>query len=104
LSKDHTSDADPDPATTSITAAVRNAEEALASLKRALKKGAIGEVGEEVAAAAAKLAREAEHLIADNQALQSAQTEFTGAIRRNPLASVGAAFLAGLLLARMTRG
>jgi ElaB/YqjD/DUF883 family membrane-anchored ribosome-binding protein len=102
LSEDHSPEADPTKA--SIAAAVRNAEEALANLKRALKKGSLSEISGEVRAAAATVAREAEHLISDSETLQGARNELAGSIQRNPLTAVGVAFGAGLLLALLTRG
>jgi ElaB/YqjD/DUF883 family membrane-anchored ribosome-binding protein len=93
-----------DPTAAALGAAVRRAEEALASLKQALDKGEIDEIGAKVAATASSLLREGEHLIEHNQALTSARRELGGAIRRNPLAAVGVAFGAGLLLALLTRG
>ena len=92
------------PTTASLAAAVHRAEQTLAELKAALDKGDVGEMGDKVAAAAATLMREGEQLIEQNEVMKGARQELTGAIRKNPLASVGIAFGAGLLLALLTRG
>lgn len=88
----------------SLDAAVERAEAALATLRQALQKGEIGEVGEKVASVATALTEEAEQLIEQNAALSRARKDITGAIRRHPLAAVGAAFGAGLLVALLVRG
>jgi ElaB/YqjD/DUF883 family membrane-anchored ribosome-binding protein len=92
-----------DPAAASLAAAVRRAEESLAELKAALDEGEGGEISHKVAAAAAALVREGEHLIEQNEVLKGARQEVTGTIRKNPLAAVGVAFGAGLLLALLAR-
>jgi ElaB/YqjD/DUF883 family membrane-anchored ribosome-binding protein len=94
----------PDPTAAALAAAVHRAEEALAQLKAALDKGEVGEISHKVAAAATTLFREGEQMIEQNETLRGARQEITGAIRKNPLAAIGVAFGAGLLLALLTRG
>jgi len=87
-----------------ITEAVARAEKALEALKQALAGGKLEDVGTQAAAAASTLYREAEDLLAHSEALDQARTEVTRAVRRNPLAALGIAFGAGVLVALLTRG
>jgi len=54
--------------------------------------------------AAAALYREGRDLLSDNPNLAKAKDELRDSIRKNPLAAIGIAFTAGLLLALLTRG
>jgi len=91
-------------ATASIVAAIRRAEIALENIKRALKEDTLEEMGAKAAAAASTLLREGEALVAESETLTRAKTELSGAVKRNPLAALGLAFGAGLLIALLTRG
>jgi hypothetical protein len=88
----------------SIAAAIRRAEIALQNVKRALKEENLEDLSAKAAEAAATLIKEGEALIGESETLTRAQTELTGAVRRHPLAALGVAFGAGLLLALLTRG
>lgn len=91
-----------DAASASIDAAVRKAEDALAALKSALNSEHAGEIGDKISAAAAALLREGEQLLAQNETLNKAQKDLSGAVRRNPLGAIAVAFGAGLLIALLT--
>ncbi len=54
--------------------------------------------------AAASLYKEGRDLLSNNQEFAKAKDELRESIRKNPLAAVGIAFTAGLLLALITRG
>ena len=64
----------------------------------------LDEVGAKAAAAASSLYREGRDRLASNEDLSQATEQLSAAIRKNPLAAVGIAFSAGLLLALLTRG
>jgi len=91
-------------AVAAIVAAIQRAELALDNIKQALKSGSAGDVGAKAAAAASTLLSESEALVANSDALNRANAQLSGAVRRNPLAALGVAFGAGLLLALLTRG
>jgi ElaB/YqjD/DUF883 family membrane-anchored ribosome-binding protein len=55
------------------------------------------------AGAASTLYRESREFLAQNDELSKAAEQLSGAIRKNPLAAVGIAFTAGLVLALLTR-
>ena len=54
--------------------------------------------------AASTLYREGRDFLANSDELSKATEQLSGAIRQNPLAAVGIAFTAGLLLALLARG
>lgn len=91
-------------ATALIAAAIRRAEIALENIKQALKEDSLEDLGVKASTAASTLLSEAEALVAESEALARAKAELSGAVRRSPLAALGIAFGAGLLLALLTRG
>jgi ElaB/YqjD/DUF883 family membrane-anchored ribosome-binding protein len=64
----------------------------------------LDEAGAKASAAASNLYKEGLDLLAGNEDLSQATEHLSAAIRKNPLAAVGIAFSAGLLLALLTRG
>ena len=54
--------------------------------------------------AASALYREGRDLLANNEELAQAKEQLSDAVRKNPLAAVGIAFTAGLVLALLARG
>ena len=90
-------------AAASISAAIRRAEGALESVRKALKQGRLEDVGASAVAAASALLREGEALVAESQTLAAAEAQLRGAVRRSPLTSLGAAFAAGLIIALLTK-
>ena len=94
----------PGMAATALSAAAKRATQALDSAKGAVAGADIDELGSKAAAAASTLYRQGRDLISNSEELTQARDELTGAIRKNPLAAVGIAFTAGLLIALLTRG
>jgi ElaB/YqjD/DUF883 family membrane-anchored ribosome-binding protein len=81
--------------------AVDNAVEAA---KELIAGGQIDQMRTKAVSTAANLYREGREFLANNEEVGQATAEMTEAIRRNPLAAVGIAFTAGLVLALLTRG
>jgi len=87
-----------------LSGAARQAQHALDSAKELVAQAHLDEVGAKAAAAATNLYREGRDRLAGNEDLSQAAEQLSAAIRKNPLAAVGIAFSAGLLLALLTRG
>jgi ElaB/YqjD/DUF883 family membrane-anchored ribosome-binding protein len=85
-------------------AAPRPAQQAIENAKELVAQAHLDEVGAKAATAASNLYREGRDRLASNEDLTQAAEQLSGAIRKNPLAAVGIAFSAGLLLALLTRG
>ncbi|HEY1452907.1 MAG TPA: hypothetical protein VGF57_05540 [Roseiarcus sp.] len=92
------------PSAAAVSAAAKHAQHALENAKDIVAQAHLDEVGARAAAAAANLYREGRERLAGNEDLSQATEQLSAAIRRNPLAAVGIAFSAGLLLALLTRG
>ena len=106
-SKNHPSDepADaPGMAATALSAAAKRATQALDSAKGAVAGADFDELGSKAAATASTLYRQGRELLSNSDELTKAADELSGAIRKNPLAAVGIAFAAGLVIALITRG
>jgi ElaB/YqjD/DUF883 family membrane-anchored ribosome-binding protein len=87
-----------------VSAAAKRAQHALESAKDIVAQAHLDDVGAKAAAAASNLYREGRDRLADNEELSQAAEQLSAAIRKNPLAAVGIAFSAGLLLALLIRG
>jgi ElaB/YqjD/DUF883 family membrane-anchored ribosome-binding protein len=87
-----------------LSAAAKHAQQAMESAKGIVSQAHLDEVGAKAAAAASNLYRESRDRLAGNEELSQAAEQLGAAIRKNPLAAVGIAFSAGLLLALLTRG
>ena len=92
------------PSAAAVSAAAKRAQHALESAKDIVAQAHLDEVGAKAAAAASNLYREGRDRLAGNEDLSQATEQLSAAIRKNPLAAVGIAFSAGLLLALLTRG
>lgn len=92
------------PGAAALSAAARHAQQAVESAKGLAAQAHLDEVGAKAAAAASSLYREGRDRLPGNDELSQAAEQLSGAIRKNPLAAVGIAFSAGLLLALVTRG
>lgn len=92
------------PSAATVSAAAKRAQHALESAKDIVAQAHLDDVGAKTAAAASNLYREGRNRLADNEELSQAAEQLSAAIRKNPLAAVGIAFSAGLLLALLTRG
>jgi len=87
-----------------LAAAARQAQQAIQNAKELVAQARLDEVGAKAAQAASDLYREGRDRLAGNEDLSQAAEQLSAAIRKNPLAAVGIAFSAGLLLALLTRG
>jgi ElaB/YqjD/DUF883 family membrane-anchored ribosome-binding protein len=92
------------PGATALSAAARRAQHALENAKDIVAQAHLDDVGAKAAAAASNLYRDGRDRLAVNEDLSQATEQLSAAIRKNPLAAVGIAFSAGLLLALLTRG
>jgi len=87
-----------------LDSAKGTAQQALDSAKGIVSQTHLDEVGAKAASAASNLYREGRDRLAGSEELTQAAEQLSGAIRKNPLAAVGIAFSAGLLLALLARG
>jgi ElaB/YqjD/DUF883 family membrane-anchored ribosome-binding protein len=87
-----------------LSAAAKRAQQALENAKELVAQAHLDEVGAKATAAASNLYREGRDRLPGNEELSQATEQLSAAIRKNPLAAVGIAFSAGLLLALLTRG
>jgi ElaB/YqjD/DUF883 family membrane-anchored ribosome-binding protein len=87
-----------------LSAASRHAQEALESAKGLVAGANLDEVGARAAETASNLYRGGRELLPSNEDLAQAADNLSAAVRKNPLAAVGIAFSAGLLLALLVRG
>jgi ElaB/YqjD/DUF883 family membrane-anchored ribosome-binding protein len=87
-----------------LSAAAKRAQQAIENAKEIVAQAHLDEVGAKAASAASNLYREGRDRLAGNEDLSQATDQLSAAIRKNPLAAVGIAFSAGLLLALLTRG
>jgi ElaB/YqjD/DUF883 family membrane-anchored ribosome-binding protein len=92
------------PSAAALSAAAKRAQQAIENAKDIVAQAHLDEVGAKAAAAASNLYREGRDRLAGNEDLSQATEQLSAAIRKNPLAAVGIAFSAGLLLALLTRG
>jgi len=104
-----------DRAAAALSAASKTAHQALDSAKGAAQQALdsareyasqthLDDVGAKAAAAASNLYQQGRDRLANTEELSQAAEQLSGAIRKNPLAAVGIAFSAGLLLALLARG
>ena len=96
--------ADQGPAGAALSAAAKQAQRAMDGAKGLVGSGNLDELGAKAADAASALYRSGRDLIANSEELSQAKAELSDAICKNPLAAVGIAFTAGLVLALLTRG
>ena len=92
------------PSAAALSAAARHAQQAVESAKGIVSQANLDEVGTRAAAAASNLYQTGRDRLAGSEELSQATEQLGAAIRKNPLAAVGIAFSAGLLLALLTRG
>lgn len=86
-----------------LAAAKHHAHEALESARELAAAARLDEVGTRAAEKASNLYRGGRDLIAGNEDLSQAAESLSAGVRKNPLAAVGVAFSAGLLLALLFR-
>jgi ElaB/YqjD/DUF883 family membrane-anchored ribosome-binding protein len=87
-----------------LSAASKHAQQAMDRAKGLVTGANLDEVGARAAETASNLYREGRELLAGNEDLSKAADDLSAAVRKNPLAAVGVAFSAGLLLALLARG
>lgn len=86
-----------------ISAAARHAQHAIDSAKDIVAGADLDQLKAKTADAAAAIARQGRELL-DRDEVVNAREQLSDQIRKNPLAAVGVAFTAGLLIALLTRG
>jgi ElaB/YqjD/DUF883 family membrane-anchored ribosome-binding protein len=87
-----------------LDSAKGTAQQALDSAKGMAAQTHLDEVGSRAAAAASDLYQQGRDRLANSEELSQASEQLSAAIRKNPLAAIGIAFTAGLVLALLTRG
>ena len=87
-----------------LESAKGTAQQALDSAKGIAAQTHLDEVGAKAAQAASDLYQQGRDRLANSEELSQAADQLSAAIRKNPLAAVGIAFSAGLLLALLARG
>ena len=87
-----------------LSAAAKHARQALDGAKELVSGADLDQLRTKTADAASTLYREGRDLLANNKELAKAKDQLSESIRKNPIAAVGIAFTAGLLLALLTRG
>ncbi len=86
-----------------LSAAARQARHAIDTTKEMVVGADLDQLRAKAADAASAIYREGRELLARDE-VAKARDQLSESIRRNPLAAVGIAFTAGLLLALLTRG
>jgi ElaB/YqjD/DUF883 family membrane-anchored ribosome-binding protein len=101
-----TQDDEPGRATpaAALSAAAKQAQRAMDSAKELVAGTDLDELRSKAADATSALYRQGRDLISNSDELAKAKEQLSDSIRKNPLAAVGIAFTAGLLLALLTRG
>lgn len=87
-----------------LAAAAKHAQHAMDSAKDFVAGAGMDQLQTKAADTASSLYREGRDLLANSEELAKAKDQLSESIRRNPLAAVGIAFTAGLVLALLTRG
>jgi len=91
-------------ASATLSAAAKHAQQAIDSAKEFVAGANLDQLRTKAADAASTLYREGREALANSEELARAREQLSESIRRNPLAAVGIAFTAGLVLALLTRG
>jgi hypothetical protein len=86
-----------------VSAASKHAQQAMDSAKGFVSGANFDDVSARAAETASNLYRGGRELLAGNEDLAKAADNLSAAVRKNPLAAVGIAFSAGLLVALLTR-
>jgi ElaB/YqjD/DUF883 family membrane-anchored ribosome-binding protein len=86
-----------------LATAGKHAQHAMESAKAVAAGAHLDEVGARAAETASNLYRGGRDLVASNADLSQVAENLSAAVRKNPLAAVGVAFSAGLVLALLLR-
>ena len=89
--------------TGTFSAAARHAQHAMDSAKGIVAGADLDQLRTKAADAASAIYREGRELLASDE-VAKAKDQLSESIRKNPLAAVGIAFTAGVLIALLTRG
>jgi ElaB/YqjD/DUF883 family membrane-anchored ribosome-binding protein len=87
-----------------LSAAAKRARQAIDSAKELAAGADLDQLKSKASDAASALYQGGRDLLSNSDDLSKARDQLTDSIRKNPLAAVGIAFTAGLLLALLTRG
>ena len=87
-----------------VSSVAKHAQRAVDSAKDFVAGAHLEDVRAQAAETASNLYRGGREMLASNDELSKAADNLSAAVRKNPLAAVGVAFSAGLLLALLTRG
>ncbi len=87
-----------------LSGAAKRAQQAMDSAKEFVGGADLDQLRTKTADAASAIYRDGRARLANNEELARARDSLSDSIRNNPLAAVGIAFTAGLLLALLTRG
>jgi ElaB/YqjD/DUF883 family membrane-anchored ribosome-binding protein len=87
-----------------LSEAAKRAQHAIDSARELAAGADLDQLKSKAADAASTLYAQGRDLLANSADLLKARDQFSDSIRKNPLAAVGIAFTAGLLLALLTRG
>ncbi len=96
--------AEPGSPQVTLSAAARQAKRAMESAEGLVAGADLNELGAKAADTASALYRGGRDLVANSDELSQAKIQLSDAVRKNPLAAVGIAFTAGLVLALLSRG
>jgi ElaB/YqjD/DUF883 family membrane-anchored ribosome-binding protein len=100
----HGEGSDGSAASGKLSAAAKSAQHAVESAKEFVAGSDLEQLRAKAADAASSLYAQGRELLSNSDDLTKAREQLTDSIRKNPLAAVGIAFTAGLLLALLTRG
>jgi ElaB/YqjD/DUF883 family membrane-anchored ribosome-binding protein len=87
-----------------VSSVAKQAQRAMDSAKDFVAGANLDDVRAQAAETASNLYRGGREMLASNDELSKAADNLSAAVRKNPLAAVGVAFTAGLLLALLARG
>jgi ElaB/YqjD/DUF883 family membrane-anchored ribosome-binding protein len=97
-------EAHPDQPGGKLAAAAKRAQHAIDSARELAAGADLDQLKSKATDAASALYQGGRDLLTNSDELSKARDQLTDSIRKNPLAAVGIAFTAGLLLALLTRG
>ena len=87
-----------------LDSAKSTAQQALDTARGYASQTHLDDAAAKAAAAASDLYQQGRDRLANSEELSQAAEQLSGAVRKNPLAALGIAFSAGLLLALLARG
>lgn len=97
-------DADPAAPHEPRSGAAKRAQDALGAARDLVAGADLDQLRKKATDAATAVYQEGRNFVSNSLDLAKAKDDLRGSIRKNPLAAIGIAFTAGLLLALLTRG